>query len=39
MLKQGTPSLINYVYACSMHAPSLSVTYCLVLTLFLIKLM
>jgi hypothetical protein len=37
MLKQGTPSLINYAYACFVHAPSLGVIYCLVLALFPIK--
>jgi hypothetical protein len=39
MLKQGTPSVRNYAYACFMHAPSLGVIYFLVLALCLVKLM
>jgi hypothetical protein len=37
MMKQGTPFLRNFVFACFMHAPSLDVIYCLVLALFLVK--
>jgi hypothetical protein len=37
MLKQGTPSLRNYAYAYFMHAPSVGVSYCLVLAQFLVK--
>jgi hypothetical protein len=37
MLKQGTPSLKSYAYACFMHAPNVGVIYCLLIEPFLIK--
>jgi hypothetical protein len=34
MLKQGTPSLRSYAYACFMLAPSVGVIYCLIIAPF-----
>jgi hypothetical protein len=39
MLKRGTLSLRSYAYTCFMHAPSVDVIYCLIVALFLVKLM
>jgi hypothetical protein len=37
MLKRGTLSSKNYVYACFMHAPNVGVIYYLVIVPFLVK--